>query len=120
MARKVKPETRAKRMAETAPASKYDQAYQLALNIVFMEERLDETRAFIADEPVAVEYDNGGGQTGIRENPKYKGYENLLKSYQAVLKQFDELLGGQADEKAKSALAAHRAQFAVVRAQKAG
>ena len=28
-----------------------------------------------------VEYDNGGGQKGIRENPVFKAYEALWKSY---------------------------------------
>ena len=32
-------------------------------------------------EPLTVEYDNGGGQSGIRENPYYPAYEKLLASY---------------------------------------
>ena len=50
-------------------------------NVAFMKEKLDDTREKIAGSSVVIPYDNGGGQTGIRENPLYKGYESLWKSY---------------------------------------
>lgn len=38
-----------------------------------------------------MEYDNGGGQTGVRENPAFRAYEALWKTYlsglDALLKQ---------------------------------
>ena len=117
MARKLKPETRAKRMAEPAPESKYEQAYQIALNIIFMEEKLDQARELIGTTSVAIQYDNGGGQRGIRENPAYKGYGALLKSYIAAIDQLEKLTGDNAEEKTMSSLAAHRANFAIVRSQ---
>lgn len=98
MARKLKPETRAKRLCENISEDRYDQAFQLAMNLLFMEEKLDETRERIAGMPTAIEYDNGGGQCGIRVNPEYQAYESLLKSYCSTLKSFEELTGMKADK----------------------
>lgn len=50
-------------------------------NTAWMKAKLDETRETIRNTSVAIPYDNGGGQTGIRENPLFKGYESLWKSY---------------------------------------
>ena len=50
-------------------------------NVAWMKVKLDDTREKIKTSSVVVPYDNGGGQTGIRENPLYKGYESLWKSY---------------------------------------
>lgn len=50
-------------------------------NTAWMREKLDDAREKIANSSVVIPYDNGGGQSGIRENPLYKGYENLWKSY---------------------------------------
>lgn len=51
------------------------------VNSAFMKVKLDEAREQIKDETITVEYDNGGGQKGIRENPVFKAYEALWKSY---------------------------------------
>ncbi|MDO4615691.1 MAG: hypothetical protein Q4B15_08690, partial [Lachnospiraceae bacterium] len=45
------------------------------------EVKLEESRELIGTERIAIEYDNGGGQRGIRENPKFKAYESLWRSY---------------------------------------
>ena len=50
-------------------------------NVAWMKIKLDDAREAIAESSVAIPYDNGGGQTGIRENPLFKGYESLWKSY---------------------------------------
>ena len=52
-------------------------------NTAWMRLKLDDTRDKIKSSGVAIPYDNGGGQTGIRENPLFKGYESLWKSYMA-------------------------------------
>ena len=52
-------------------------------NTAWMKAKLDETRDMIKNTQVAIPYDNGGGQSGIRENPLFKGYESLWKSYMA-------------------------------------
>lgn len=51
------------------------------LNTSWMKAKLDDAREAIKNSNVAIPYDNGGGQTGIRENPLFKGYESLWKSY---------------------------------------
>lgn len=50
-------------------------------NTAWMKAKLDDTREQIRGTSVVIPYDNGGGQTGIRENPLYKGYSSLWKSY---------------------------------------
>lgn len=53
----------------------------VVMNSAFMKVKLDEAREQIKGETITVEYDNGGGQKGIRENPVFKAYEALWKSY---------------------------------------
>ena len=50
-------------------------------NVALMKVKLDELREEIAHEDFMVEYDNGGGQKGIRENPKFKRYESFFKTF---------------------------------------
>ena len=49
--------------------------------ISWMYVKLSEASADMKKESLTIEYDNGGGQSGIRENPKFKAYESLWKSY---------------------------------------
>lgn len=51
------------------------------LNTAWMKAKLDDAREVIKNSNVVIPYDNGGGQTGIRENPVFKGYESLWKAY---------------------------------------
>lgn len=50
-------------------------------NVSWMRVKLDDTREAIKNSSVVIAYDNGGGQKGLRENPLYKGYASLWKSY---------------------------------------
>lgn len=50
-------------------------------NTAWMKIKLDDTREKINTSSVVIPYDNGGGQKGLRENPLFKGYESLWKSY---------------------------------------
>ena len=52
-------------------------------NTAWMKVKLDDTRETIKGSKTVIPYDNGGGQKGIRENPLFKGYESLWKSYMA-------------------------------------
>ena len=51
------------------------------LNTAWMKAKLDDAREAIKNSNIVISYDNGGGQKGIRENPLFKGYEALFKSY---------------------------------------
>ena len=48
-------------------------------------DKLTEEGQKMPKEPLIVEYDNGGGQSGVRENPYYPAYEKLLASYTKTL-----------------------------------
>jgi len=63
------------------PAHKMKILEPIIENVSWMRVKLDEAREQIKTEAIVVEYDNGGGQKGLRENPFFKGYEQLWKSY---------------------------------------
>ena len=50
-------------------------------NTAWMKVNLDEAQKSIEIGALIDVYNNGGGQRGIRENPLFKAYENLWKSY---------------------------------------
>lgn len=68
-------------------------------NTAWMRAKLDEARDQIRSSGVAIPYDNGGGQTGIRENPLFKGYSNLWKSYMSGMNVIMALLPRETVEK---------------------
>lgn len=53
----------------------------VVINTAWMRAKLDDARDAIKNSQIVISYDNGGGQKGIRENPLFKGYESLWKSY---------------------------------------
>ena len=58
-----------------------------------MADRIVEEGKRIPGEPLVMEYDNGGGQTGVRENPFYPAYEKLLTSYTRTLAAAKDIAG---------------------------
>ena len=64
-------------------------------------------------ESLIIGYDNGGGQSGIRENPYYPAYEKLLASYVKTLQVAKDLCGAE-DEEVRS-LDSIRQKFKVVK-----
>ena len=50
-------------------------------NVALMKAKLDEMREDLLVAKAVVEYDNGGGQKGVRENPVFKRYESFFKTY---------------------------------------
>ena len=71
-------------------------------NTAWMKIKLDETRESIKTTSVAMPYNNGGGQKGVRENPLFKGYEALWKAYmQGMEKILDQLPEEAAKTKAQ-------------------
>lgn len=67
-------------------------------NVSWMKVKLDVTMEKIKTSDVCIPYDNGGGQTGMRENPLFKGYESLFKSYMSGMKQILDVLPKQIAE----------------------
>lgn len=70
-----------------------DHAIELAENVVFMERKLARTRRDAKDQPLVVPYDNGGGQRGLRKNPIFDAYIDMVRQYNRSLSSLNELLG---------------------------
>ena len=87
-------------------------------NTAYMKLKLDETREAIGKTKVVIPYDNGGGQSGIRENPIFKGYESLFKSYMAGLKCIMDALPKQAEEVKTAEIEKPQTMLELVRARK--
>ena len=67
-------------------------------NVALMKAKLDEMREQLLTEKAVVEYDNGGGQKGVRENPVFKRYESFFKTYSLGMSEiFDCLRDEEAD-----------------------
>ena len=47
-------------------------------NIAFLKVKLDEARHELLYESIFTEYDNGGGQSGLREHPGFSAYNKLF------------------------------------------
>lgn len=89
---------RAAALAEGAPENVRDRARELAENVLWMEDKLANAREVIGRSSVAIPYDNGGGQKGIRKNPAFDGYNSLMSSYTKALKQLCEMLGTEVED----------------------
>lgn len=86
---------RAETICASLPEPTRARAVELAENILWMESKLANAREVIGKSSVAIPYDNGGGQRGIRKNPAFDGYNSLMSSYTKALKQLCEMLGVQ-------------------------
>ena len=86
---------RAEEICAGVPETLRDRAIELCNNVLWMERKLAEARKAIGKSSVAIPYDNGGGQKGIRKNPAFDGYNALMSSYTKSLKQLCEMLGVQ-------------------------
>ena len=89
---------RAAAIADGAPENVRDRARELAENVLWMEQKLEDARRVIGKSSVAIPYDNGGGQRGIRKNPAFDGYNSLMSSYTKALKQLCEMLGTEVED----------------------
>lgn len=86
-------------------------------NTAWMKLKLEETRELIGNTAVAINYDNGGGQKGIRENPLYKGYSALWKSYMAGLNTIFSVLPQREAEKEAENIDTPKTVLQLVRAK---
>lgn len=72
----------------------------IVINTAWMKAKLDDAREAIKNSNIVISYDNGGGQKGIRENPLFKGYESLWRSYMAGMAKILESLPQEQIEQA--------------------
>lgn len=91
MARKTSKTTRMKHLMRNIPKDKTIQAAKLAEELIFMEDKLENARQLIGNTGVAISYNNGGGQTGIRENPALIAYQKLMKTYLSTMRELDAM-----------------------------
>lgn len=70
----------------------HNEAVELAESVLFMAKKLKESRKLMKDEELVIPYDNGGGQSGIRENPHFTAYEKLMATYTKSLRQLEEMI----------------------------
>ena len=84
---------RAESICASLPEPTRARAVELAENVLWMEAKLANAREVIGRSSVAIPYDNGGGQKGIRKNPAFDGYNALMSSYSKALKQLCDMLG---------------------------
>lgn len=77
-------------------------ATELAENVLWMEAKLTEARRAIGKTTVAIPYDNGGGQRGVRRNPAFDGYNALMAQYVKALNQLCAMLGEAASSQPAS------------------
>lgn len=78
------------------------QAEVLIDQLKLMAEKLDKEGERIICEKLVVDYDNGGGQSGVRENPFFPAYEKLLATYTKTLQAVRDLIGEQGLEETTS------------------
>ena len=69
-------------------------------NMAWQRVKLDEAREEMQEASVVCEYDNGGGQTGVRENPIFKAYINLWRAYMVGLEKYTSYLPKELQEEA--------------------
>ena len=109
--RTVKPKPTAEQQSKAAELVAgvtvlHDQALELAESVLFMADKLKESRAAMKYEPLVVDYDNGGGQTGIRENPHFTAFEKLMATYSKSLDQLTKIIeNGRPMRKASTIMA---------------
>ena len=118
MARKSKAQLEAEEICASIPQPKRDFAVELVLDLMFLQKKMAECRKQANATPPVSEYDNGGGQTGVRVDPWVNAHKSLAGDYRAGLKQLTELLAETGDEKAKSSLAAFRSVSVIKPAKK--
>jgi len=91
------------KLIQKAPEEKRGSLEGVARHIAFVKVKLDEAKSECEKAGLVVEYDNGGGQHGTRENPLIKSYSNLLRLYLDGLKEIYRALpenesGGKEDD----------------------
>lgn len=84
----------------------HDEALELAESVLFMADKLKQARKAMVNEPLVIEYDNGGGQSGIRENPHYTAFEKLMGSYTRSLDQLTKIIEAGSPVKKTSSIMA--------------
>ena len=77
---------------DAIPEDKRNVVLGMLPNLAFMKYKLDEARKDLLYESIFTEYDNGGGQSGLREHPGFSAYNKLFTTFQRGIKQLCDLM----------------------------
>lgn len=77
---------------DAIPEEKRKAIMPLLPNLAFQKVKLDEARRLLMNEYLFTEYDNGGGQCGLREHPGFTAYNKLFTTFQRGIKQLTDLM----------------------------
>ncbi len=88
-------------LLDKAAPEKREALRGLIPHLAFTKAKLDEAKVMYEAELLVMNYDNGGGQKGIRENPKMKAYANLFKLYLEGTKEFLRALPAEESQAAE-------------------
>lgn len=91
MARKPAHATRVRKLLYRIPDERKEEATKLVEDILFIQDKLEAIKPTIGSTNVVITYNNGGGQSGIRENPAIIGYQKLLRTYLIALDTLDKM-----------------------------
>jgi hypothetical protein len=83
---------------DAIPGNLRDVAMPLLHNLAWQKVKLDEARRDLMGESLFVPYDNGGGQSGIREHPGFVAYNKLFTTFSRGIKQLTDLMDYEAAE----------------------
>lgn len=97
-------EKQIRRILEDLPVKQQEALEPVVQNTAWMKIQLDRSRDLIATDRIVMNYDNGGGQEGIRENPAFKGYEALWKAYMQGINKILEATAGKVSQEGKERL----------------
>ena len=98
-------------ISNSADARLKPEARELAEQLFFMRERLEELRKELKDAPIVTEYDNGGQQRGTHLNPVFKAHRDLLLTYTKTLKALEGVISREDPGEGENTLSELRKQF---------
>lgn len=77
---------------DAIPEEKRGVVLSMLPNIAFLKVKLDEARRDLLYECIFTDYDNGGGQTGMREHPGFAAYNKLFTTFSRSIKQLTDMM----------------------------
>ena len=77
---------------DVIPDDRRNAIMPLMSNIAFLKVKLDQARNELMGESIFTEYDNGGGQSGVREHPGISAYNKLFTTFSRGIKQITDMM----------------------------
>ncbi len=84
---------------DSIPRNQRTASMPMLHNLAWQKVKLEEARADLMADSIFIPYDNGGGQTGIREHPGYTAYNKLFSTYARGIKQLCDMMHKGAPER---------------------